>query len=520
MKKPLIVFIPGLSGNSKCFDELKLFLKKNTYLDDTFIVDFNYRKPFWSNADLDVISNDLANEIDNFFSTNKNEISKIILVGHSMGTTFLRRAFLNASGFGISNILAQPWIDKVSRIILMGAIGRGIIIDNFPKWERRGLKFGIALFNFFGIGKMRLSVINGADFISRLRIDWIKYNREISIQPKLIHLLGKQDRLVKPSDVIDLEQFPNAIPIGVPKVGHRLIIFPNEFTKTPLIRAFTETPESTREIELDTDAQKIYFFMHGIRDSRECFEKVARLLKEQNPDSKIIIPTYGFLSAKGFLSSNYRNSFIPWFVDQFAEYYARYPKATFYFAGHSNGTYILGEALKRIPSISFSRIYLAASVLPPNYQWDDVVEKNHQTDFIRSDMGTEDWPVSVLCRVLNKFGMKSIGPGGADGFEWEDDEYFSHNRFNGGHDAMLTLKNTPSIVSFLLNGTAVKDNNELLKSPSTMFIIFKKFGDVLIPLGLLCVTALLIYLFKIIIFPYKFLVLVVPILIWIFLDRF
>ena len=44
--------------------------------------------------------------------------------------------------------------------------------------------------------------------------------------------------------------------------------------------------------------------------------------------------------------------------------FAEAPAAEFYFAGHSNGTYILGESLRRIPRMQFARIYIAASVLP------------------------------------------------------------------------------------------------------------------------------------------------------------
>lgn len=519
MKSPLIVLVPGMLGDPKCFDELKEILIEEKIFSNPIWLDFEYKRNFFSNSNLDHIAFDLSNTIDNFFALNKDRISEIILVGHSMGTALLRRAYLNALGYGLSTSLSQSWVLSVDRIILMGALGRGVVVNNFALIERTAIKIGIFLARLFGFGKMKLSLLSGADFISRLRIDWIKYNREHKMRPLVIHLLGKKDRVVKPEDVIDLEQFSNSIPIGVPNTGHRKIIYPNQHTRNPLIRSFKEIPEKTRETTVDEEERKIYFLLHGIRDSRDCFIEVKKQIENQSPNAKIVMPTYGYLSAGDFLISRFRNSLIPWFVDQFTEYLARHPKSEFYFAGHSNGTYIIGEALKRVPSMSFKRIYLAASVLPPEYQWDDRVKKFNQVDFLRFDMGTEDWPVSILCRVLNKLGVKSIGPGGADGFEWDDNEHVIHNKFNGGHSSMLVEDNTKSIADFLLRGEK-KGKETPLNPPTRVFTFFKKFGDIIIPLLILILVFGTIYFFSFFSFPYNVLGIIGTMMfIWLVLDR-
>lgn len=522
MKRPLIVFVPNISGDCKCFDQLKVLLKNDPQYKDAFFKDFNYIKPILGKANLDAISNDLSTEIDYCFESelDKNEISEIILVGHSMGTTLLRRAFLNASGFGVSKKLSQNWAKMVSRIILMGAIGRGIDLNNLPFLYKWSIKISLPIFKLSSFGKMGAAILRGSNYISNLRVDWIKFNREVTNQPLIIHLLGSLDHLVKHADVVDIEQFPNAIAIPVPKVGHRSIIYPNENNKNAIIRAFSKNIQKTEDSGVKSNTTKVYFFMHGIRDSRDCFAKVINEIENKYPDAIIINPSYGYLSALGFLFSSFRNSFIPWFIDQFAEEYAQHPKAEFFFAGHSNGTYILGEALKRIPNMAFSRIYLAASVLPPDFQWDDVVKKYNQTKFVRSDMGTEDWPVSVLCRVLNKFGLKSIGPGGADGFEWHDNQYISYNKFSGGHSAMLDEINRQSITNYLLNGSSKKRSANIKYQESTLYNIFKKFGDLLIPLFLLLIISILMYLAFIIGYPNNLYLLLVPVLIILILDRF
>jgi pimeloyl-ACP methyl ester carboxylesterase len=185
---------------------------------------------------------------------------------------------------------------------------------------------------------------------------------------------------------------------------------------------------------------------------------------------------------------------VRWFIDQVTEHLARNPQAKFYFAGHSNGTYILGEALRRIPRLACSRVYVAASVLPRIFEWDRIIGQRKQAAFVRCDMGTEDWPVGVGCNTLNRLGMKTIGVGGFEGFEYGDKDHMAFNHFAGGHGAMLADANTGSIADFLLTGSPTETAGLDHPKPSKVFSLFRSWGDVLVPLVIAIVLALIVWL--------------------------
>ena len=482
MKKPLVVLVPDHRGDPDALAPLKELLIREAELADAHWIKFKYKEPFYSNKSPETIAQTLSAEIESFVYDH--EVSYIILAGHSMGTALVRRAFLDASGFGISELLSQKWAGLVNRIVLMGAFGSGVHISDHKLRYRVLLRPLVWMAQVLHFGKMRLEMFAGADFISRLRVDWIKFHADHP-GPKVIHLLGSEDIIVRPKDVIDLEQFRNAVPITVPNATHSNIATPAPNTETPLRRAFLGDIMANRSVEIKDAYDTVIILLHGIRDSRECFKKVAEELKERSPGAKVIVPDYGYLSARGFLNTRYRNSFVPWFIEKAAEYLARNPTAEFYCAGHSNGTYILGEALRRIPRLTFSRVYLAASVLPAEFEWNSIVAHNEQVDAVRSDMGDKDWSVGVLCRTLHRLGMTSIGPGGYDGFQYGDKDHIAYNRFPGGHDAMLKDGkdgNVESIVDFLLTGVPM-DVKDVKPTESWLFSLFAKFGDILLPLA-------------------------------------
>jgi hypothetical protein len=56
-----------------------------------------------------------------------------------------------------------------------------------------------------------------------------------------------------------------------------------------------------------------------------------------------------------------------------------------YFLGHSNGTYMLGRCLEKVPSMRFRRIYLAGSVLSKEYSWNGVFDNKQVGYFAGSE---------------------------------------------------------------------------------------------------------------------------------------
>jgi pimeloyl-ACP methyl ester carboxylesterase len=492
MSKTLVVLVPDYRGDPANLAPLKELLLRETDLADALWLDFDYRLSPLSNRDPEGIAENLNATIENYVYAHRTQVARIILAGHSMGSTLVRRAFLDASGYGAKVGRTDVWPGLVTRIVLLGAFGRGFSAHFVPWRQRIWLAPLMRLASALGFGGMLRAMLRGADYISRLRIDWVLFNRNESNQPRVIHLLGTNDPFIRPEDVIDLEEFPNATPVRVPGATHSSIVRPNANTSTALVRAFLGASQADVEVTTPAEATRVFFLMHGIRDSRECFQRVAEQLDQRDPQAKVIVPTYGYLSARRFLSTRARNNLVPWFVDQISEQLARNPSATFCYAGHSNGTYILGEVLRRFPRLRFERVYLAASVLPADYPWQQVIGARQQVQRLRCDMGSEDWPVGVLCRVLHRLGMRSLGAGGADGFEYGDRDLIGYNRYTGGHGAMLSGQNTDSIADFLLTGEPLaRTDLPAPAKPSAAFTLFAKYGDVLLP-GLLGMLAVLV----------------------------
>lgn len=522
MSKTLVVLVPDYRGDPERLMPLKDLLIREAAFADALWLEFDYRLSPLSNRDPEGLAEDLNATIENFVYAHRGEVARIILAGHSMGSTLARRAFLDASGYGARVVRSDVWPSLVERIVLLGAFGRGFSTRFIP-WPKRLVLGPLArVAGAFSFGGMLRSLMRGADYISRLRIDWVLFNRNEPNQPKVIHLLGTNDPLIRPRDVIDLEEFPNATPVRVPGANHSSIVEPGPKTSPALVRAFLGESEPDADVSAPAGAEQVFFLMHGIRDSRECFQRVARQLDRRVPAAKVIVPTYGYLSARRFLSTRARDNLVPWFVDQISEQLARNPNATFCYAGHSNGTYILGEVLRRFPRLRFERVYLAASVLPAGYPWQQVIGAGGQVRRLRCDMGSADWPVGVLCRALHRLGIRSIGAGGFDGFEYGDRDVIGYNRFTGGHGAMLGPDNTDSVVEFLLTGEPLQvPELPAPGKPGAAFVVFSKYGDVLLPVLLALVALTVAGLTMLMPWPWGLVLpLAVAVLAWIILGRF
>lgn len=122
-------------------------------------------------------------------------------------------------------------------------------------------------------------------------------------------------------------------------------------------------------------------------------------------------------------------------MDTYSYYLAKGPKASFHFLGHSNGTYLLGQSLKRLSGMQFERVVLAGSVLPRTFQWQSYLDGG-QVAHIWNHRASRDVPVAVLCNALRGLRMRDVGTGGFEGFSADTriHECFYHR---GGHSAAL-----------------------------------------------------------------------------------
>lgn len=198
----LIVLVPGYRGNPETLQPLRNLLLKSKDLEGSHCLEFSYQESPFSNRDPEPIADKLTAQIEDYIQQHP-EINEIILAGHSMGSTIVRRSFLDPAGYGSRIDESGVWPNRVKRIVLLGALGRGFAPDKHVDWRMRSwLNPLIGASSFLGIGKMLRSMLCGADYISRLRIDWIRYSKNAG-NKLLVDLLGDPVLLKQMAEVED-----------------------------------------------------------------------------------------------------------------------------------------------------------------------------------------------------------------------------------------------------------------------------------------------------------------------------
>ena len=458
----LIVVVPGLNGRESNWDSLKQRLMAELDLKGSRWFYWDHR--VWRSFGLrraESLARDLAAAVNAEWAR-RGGYDEVVLIGHSMGGLILRQAYLHASGDLGSNPRAA-WHEKVSRIILFAATNRGADLRRIHllrpvAWllERTSVYSWLPFSDF----------LRGSDFITNLRLRWIRYFRKARGEqrklPTVVQLLGsEQDRIVDPSDSIDLAQFEGSFQFDVPGAGHSNLYRLDTLrdseardSRYALIRNAILRPETMVIHVLPTGVTVskvktiVIFVLHGIRDSdRDWVNDAANMIQNLEPSAVVIAPNQGYLSALGFLFPNRRRRPMKRFKDSYSQCVASYDSAEFHFLGHSNGTYQLGRSLVRIPQMSFVRVALAGSVLPESYDWDQAI--GTQVMSLQNHMSYKDWAVGWLCSGLRGIGMLDIGTGGFFGFE-----HFKAMKtvcyYPGGHGAPLEPGRLDELVNFVL----------------------------------------------------------------------
>lgn len=435
----------------------------------------------------------------------------IICIGHSSGGLIIRQAYLIATGAYPGTVESNiHWTNKVSRFVLIASINRGFKPNKFLVSEVVNLSSATGFLPFLR------DCVQGSAFITNLRISWIRYISELEGQePAMIQLLGTEDGIVKREDSIDLQQFPNGVQFDIPGANHDNLYRPQgQYPKAleewelryKLIRwAILECdPKQPDQMPSDLQEQitvnpgervtesRTVFIVHGIRDSNSGWASQLedQIRRHTNGKFAVIRSTYGYFSAFNFFFPWLRRQNIRWFQDQYSYRFALNPKTEFYFIGHSNGTYVLGESLKRVSAMKFKRIYLAGSVLPREYPWQERFDLD-QVKELRNDRSCWDFPVGILCSGLRGLGMKDIGTGGFDGFNFDDDRIEEVYYYKGGHGKPLAKENQGSILAFTLDGNLSHPSNLLeITQISSKFQWISRMAPYFTPLLLLLVLCI------------------------------
>ncbi|MAK60306.1 MAG: hypothetical protein CMK09_04960 [Ponticaulis sp.] len=176
----------------------------------------------------------------------------------------------------------------------------------------------------------------------------------------------------------------------------------------PAVHAEWHTPkwilqsliEPQKKIIQDKRIQRAVVVLHGIRDDGHWAERFRLFIEERfrghdihylneaGPETgstededyvMVLSPSFGRFSIANFLLPGFNRREFPlrWFARTCVDIRAQYPHVEkIDFIGHSFGTFVFGNFLKRyrLP-IPFGNVYLAGSVLPRNFPWDEVLSR-------------------------------------------------------------------------------------------------------------------------------------------------
>jgi alpha-beta hydrolase superfamily lysophospholipase len=455
----------------------------------------------WSRGRLDRCAGALAArlaEIDEVATLRGRPYDEIVLLGSSIGALLVRWAWLDGSGAWSGD--PQPWAAKVRRIVLVAGLSRGYSTRLEP--GRRTLRLLVIKLLVSVVSPIRFvwkDALAGAPFVTNLRLTWMRYMAEHpDRQPEVVQLLGTSDSLVQREDSRDIEQFPLAAHVSIAGASHLDVLDmsgPTGDDRYVVLREHILEPSAstTPPPAPQADATEVVFVVHGIRAGAYGWvTELRRLLAATGANWRVVTPTYRYFSALAFAFPVTRRRKVRWFLDQYTREVAGHPMANFHFLGHSNGTYLLGQALNQVPAVRFQRVYLAGSVLPADYPWHDYLAGRggpSRVGIVRSDRGNRDLPVALLSQGLRGLRMRDIGDGGFGGFAQLDaPPAIQWPFFPGGHAAPLaTAERRREIASYVTTGTAVEPD-DLIDNAGGMLALASRLSPVLI----LAVAALVV----------------------------
>jgi pimeloyl-ACP methyl ester carboxylesterase len=439
----LIVLIHGFAPSEERLSNLTALLSHQGR-----VMRLDYPSSYFSNADAEVVSQQIGCRIQKEVS--REHFEKIIVVAHSVGALLARKAYLDGLAYG------EPWTSKTQRIVLLAGANRGWHPDGAQPLDMSNGKrlvwlMGEWLARLTGVGKFILQFQAGTPFVANLRLKWMREIRDSKgTKPvEVVQLLGDIDDVVASDDSADIRVMANGAYafLRVRGTGHGNIIdVPSEdesrfFSKfrqlsdeselriyrsrkivDAVTASFQDLMGESEEQPMGTDhnVKTVVFVLHGIRDLGKWSSKFETALRGKlNGSIRIVSPRYGYLGMGPFLLPTVRDRYVRWLMDEYTETLARYPDVTpenIHFFGHSNGTYLLANALRLYSEMKVNRIVLAGSVVPSDYDWEARLNSG-QVRKVRNYVATSDWVVAIFPRLFETKPVSLLGNElGAAGF--------------------------------------------------------------------------------------------------------
>ena len=482
----LVVVFRGMGGRS--LDDVRDVIRETFRSADVMIP--RYSNSGLSNEDpLDIVEEYLR-AID--AAMDRGRYDRITLVGYSMGALIARKMLL-CMYTGCERDYDRPirqrdWRSRIDRLVLLAGMNRGwathcekvVAVQQAHgvgyendcrarrmKWNQWieaewGQRFG----PMFGVGRMILAVQRGQPFVANLRLQWLELQGRKETLPPVVQLLGNIDELVSRDD--NLDQFvtqnfafiqleratdhANVVEMSGPQGLERRTRFIHALTwPIDQIKSTYPQPSRTKDFEPDPNVKRVIVILHGIRDDGRWAQDLGAEFKKKDTSLKSYSRSYGYFAALYFLLPTRMEANVRWFVDQYTELKSLYPNAEFDFVGHSNGTYILSEAVAQYYSVKFNRVVFAGSVVQRGFRWSDFKDR---VGAIRNYRASKDFVVAALPSVFEHVHgyLRDVGGAGHAGFD-DDFARQSESRYfaNGGHGAVLGDRNNyATLVNYVL----------------------------------------------------------------------
>lgn len=390
----------------------------------------------------------------------------VSIVSYSAGSLLVQNAMIR------SKETDQPsWADSVSSHIILSGITRGWQFTTATSPVVRFIGEGLRAFQvgLFSLDRLLIwKLYRGSPFVTATRIGYAKHFSEKQI--RTIYFLGAKDEYITPGDCIEVVSSyktlteSNSKPgryIEVPGTTHAQILqkacqctgdainddlnnmivdsilddalfddkYKDYFSTSDDIDDYLDPFDRNVSHQPDNEAKHLVFILHGIRDQGFWAKRISREIKKQYRDKhpvgghklRTITPSYGFFSMWDFLLPGGRTKALHWFLDQYANAKIMYPETEVVDAiAHSNGTYLIAEAIRQCKEVKFRKVIFANSVVRRDFWSQEFESLSSQLKCFFNIIGRSDIVVGLLpgametIPMLNKF--LNVGGAGAYGF--------------------------------------------------------------------------------------------------------
>jgi len=165
-----------------------------------------------------------------------------------------------------------------------------------------------------------------------------------------------------------------------------------------------------------------------------------------------------------------------------------------HFVGHSNGTYILAQALQKYATMKVDRVAFIGSVVASDFPWDDFFRDGRVNKF-RNDRSESDWVVGIFAGFFQLLGkivpasfLTDIGNGGLRGFENSAGPNHRENcYFEGSHGAPTQGENLKTLATYVATGED-RSRDGLRQNPKPFTDVASKLNWLVLGIGLLIFT--------------------------------